>query len=330
MAYSVKILLDSLGPSGKRLTTWELTYPRMVHQELLTHKIFSRNSASSRAIPAATLRKRVLDDPARPVWWGKAQKGMQAEEELSDEPFETRKVIDYTNDNDGPQPIFATDSRSPRMRAQDWWGRGLQLMAAHHEEGERLELHKQIVNRVLEPWMYVTVILTATEYGNWFALRDHEDAQPELRHLAAEMRRLYKACQPSPLGAGQWHIPMLDPEEIPDLLSKLSTTDPEHQTHFLLKVATGRIARVSYLTHDGVRDPGEDVLLHDRLTRSGHWSPFEHCAQAMTTEQWNEWVGDLRTQCVENRRPFEPSDLGNLVGFKQYRKLFYNEHRRHG
>lgn len=330
MAYSVKILLDSLGPSGKRLTTWELTYPRMVHQELLTHCIFSRNSASSRAIPAATMRKRILADPATPVWWGANQKGMQAVEELSDEPLEVRKVIDYTNDNENPQPIFSVDPRSPRQRAKDWWLEGLRLMAKHHEDGEALGIHKQIVNRVTEPWMYITIILTSTEFGNWFALRDHEDAQPELRHLAAEMQRIYRACQPKPLAAGEWHIPMLDLEEIPDILSKLATDNPEHQTHFLLKVATGRIARVSYLTHDGIRDPGEDVLLHDRLTKQGHWSPFGHCAQAMTTEQWNTWIGQLLHDADVGDKPFEPSDVGNLVGFKQYRKFFKNEHRRNG
>lgn len=81
--YSTRVLKDSVAPCGKRLTTWELTYPRFVHAELMTHRLFSRNSASSRAIPTEKLIERVEKDPAMPIFWGKNQKGMQAEVEMS-------------------------------------------------------------------------------------------------------------------------------------------------------------------------------------------------------------------------------------------------------
>jgi hypothetical protein len=266
--YYAKILLDSIGPAGVRLTTWELRYPRMVHAELMTHRLFSRNSASSRAIPNERLVAQVLDDPALPVWWGKNQSGMQAREALEGNALECAQVAWLKG----------------RLEAVDLSRR---LAAAG--------LHKQIANRPLEPWMFITVIVSATEWSNWYALRDHPDAQPEIAWIARRMHAAHHANEPTPLCAGDWHMPLVQAEDA------RAFNDAD-----LRRISVGRCARVSYLTHDGRRAPEEDMALHDRLAGSspGHWSPFEHVAEALP-----------------NTTP-----SGNFRGWRQYRKTFLGEH----
>lgn len=255
MPYSAKILADSVGPNGVRLTTWELTYPRFVHAELMTHRLFSRNSASSRAIPTKKLMTQIRKDPALPVFWGKNQSGMQAREELG---YITFQIVRF-------------------LWLQLRWGALLGAWML-----TKLGLHKQIANRILEPWMFITVIVTATEWDNFFKLRCHPDAQPEIGHIAKWMKAEYFRSVPRELKAGQWHLPMTQEDE--DF--KSWGADPK-------KVATARIARVSYLTHDGKRDLFKDTELHDGLVKSGHWSPFEHVARAQGKKNLR-WSGNFR------------------------------------
>lgn len=327
--YYAKILADSIGPADRRLTTWELCYPRMVHAELLTHRTLSKNSASSRAIPAKKMRERIVGDPAVPVFWGKNQSGMRADEELSSDRTKCRacngsgEVKQFTVGG-GKARYTHCDVcigvgyiLSPKELAKDWWQRGLNAMVKHHEEGEYLGIHKQIVNRVLEPWMYIAVILTGTEFENFFALRAHPDAQPEIRHLAELMLEAYRAGKPRILAAGEWHRPLIDFDDV----------SKGHSEFDLNKIAVGRCARVSYLTHDGKLDPAADIALYDRLSSSkpGHWSPFEHVAQAMTRDQWNAMVLRESAAAAMQGKLFDPSVMGNLVGWKQLRKFFADE-----
>lgn len=279
MAYSVKILADSTAPCGKRLTTWELEYPRMVHSEMLTHRTMSRNSASSRAIPIDKIIQQVIDDPALPKWWGKNQSGMQAREELSEEG----------------------GAWSDRRQAEANWLRARNNAVDDARRLQALGLHKQIVNRIIEPWMFITVILSGTEFDNFFRLRCHPDAQPEIKWVADEMKRQYDATTPRELKEGEWHLPLIHEEDRNIVPWHASVSDgvmsDEQQNALLCKVATGRCARVSYLTHDGKRDMSKDVELHDKLTESGHWSPFEHIACALS----------------------KPERIGNFIGWRQYR-----------
>jgi thymidylate synthase ThyX len=282
--YSAKILADSIGPNSVRLTTWELTYPRFVHAELMTHRLLSRNSASSRAIPTKKLMKQIRECPAMPVWWGKNQSGMQAREEL-------------------------TGWRLAVVMRLWLWARWGALLAAWTLS--KLGFHKQIANRLLEPWMFITVICTATEWDNWFRLRCHPDAQPEIGWVAKEMKRQYdeKECCTRVLSAGEWHLPLIDfDDEI-----KVDLQDIDRK---LCKVSAGRCARVSYLTHDGRRDMEEDVKLSDRLMASGHWSPFEHVAQALP-----KMVEDPRSKYADGDK-VDSSGIwsGNLRGWLQYRE----------
>jgi thymidylate synthase ThyX len=289
MSYSAKILLDSVGPNEARLTTFELTYPRMVHAELMTHRLFSRNSASSRAIPTEKLLARIETDPALPVWWGKNQSGMQAKEEVGE-----------------PAREYAQDRW---LLARDEAVRSARLLA---ETG----LHKQIANRVVEPWMFITVIVSATEYDNWNALRVDPDAQPELCHVATMAQELHKNSGPRQLASGEWHLPLVTGND-EDQLRVDGFTDRD-----LCFISVGRCARVSYLTHDGVRDPKADIeLAGERLLKSGHMSPFEHVAQALTEAGWYRYSNELAAAWIKDRIP-----VGNFWGWRQFRKTLANEH----
>lgn len=291
--YNTKILKDSIGPAGIRLTTWELTYPRFVHAELMTHRVFSRNSASSRAIPVKDMLKRVTNDPALPVFWGKNQAGMQAALELEEPELARAKEI--------------------WLSLRDQARYGVELL-------DKLGLHKQIANRVTEPWMFITVVVSSTSFSNWFRLRHHKDAQPEIKWVAEDMLPKYKASEPEELKDGDWHLPLLD--------DKKELIVEGHSLADLKAISAGRVARVSYLTHEGVRDPKKDIELGLRLATNNppHMSPLEHVAQAMTQDGWEHHVTTEVYKARARGELFNPMMLGNFVGWLQFRKEFENEH----
>ncbi|KAB8122425.1 hypothetical protein D3W54_14635 [Komagataeibacter medellinensis] len=248
MTITATSILASVSNAGKRIDTLLLRYPRFIHAEFMTHRQFSRNASSSRAIPVERLIADVERDPAMPVFWGKNQKGMQAREEMS------------IHDRSATEMLWHDGARYAVETAR--------LMAGHGA-------HKQIVNRVLEPFSHINVVVTATEWDNFFALRDHEDAQPEIRALAQAMKAAISAADAQHLYAHQWHLPFVSPEEIREYRGLM---DP---TGNLRSVSAARCARTSYLTHDGRHSSlDEDVDLGKRLTRSRpfHVSPFEHQA----------------------------------------------------
>lgn len=268
MAFSAKILADHLAPSGCRLTTFEVTFPRIILAELNTHRALSRNSASSRAIPVATMIERVQSDPFIPTYWGRNQKGMQAHEEL--EAADKAKAMGHW--------LIARDAALEQVR---------NLVG--------LNVHKQLANRLLEPFMWHTALVTATEYENFFELRCHEDAQPEIRAIALLMRDLYTSQKPEKVPAGFWHMPLTK-----DAARLVNDRYREGQ---IRDISVGRCARVSYLTHDGKRAPMADLELSQRLLASRHMSPFEHVAQALD----------------------KPTRSRNFMGWKQYRQVVEEE-----
>ena len=253
MAYHVEVLLDSINPSGQRLTTFVLRFPRFVLPEFNTHRMFSRNASSSRAIPTAKLMQQLRDDPVIPVEWGRNQSGMQA-----------REVLDAG---------AAAEAEAAWLAARD-------AALARAEQLRATGVHKQIVNRLLEPWMWASVIVSATTYENFFTLRCHPDAQPEIKRLADLMRSAFVASTPTPLAAGDWHLPFVGVDD-----AALPIEDQK-------QVSVARCARVSYLTHVGTRDIDADRQLHQRLLDAGHWSPFEHVAMAVRDEaRFNNFTG---------------------------------------
>jgi thymidylate synthase ThyX len=246
MAYIAEVLLDSVNPAGCRLTTFVLRFPRFVLSEFNTHRMFSRNASSSRAIPTAKLMQQLRDDPVIPVEWGRNQSCMQA-----------REVLDASG---------AAAAEAEWLQARD-------AALVHAERLRATGVHKQIVNRLLEPWMWASVIVSSTTYDNFFTLRCHPDAQPEIKRLADLMRAAYAASTPTPRAAGEWHLPFTGAE---DEGLPLETRK---------QVSVARCARVSYLTHVGTRDIEADRLLHQRLLDAGHWSPFEHVAVAAVDDR---------------------------------------------
>lgn len=275
MPYGAKILLDSLSPAGTRLTTFEISIPKFLLAELNTHRDLSRNAASSRAIPTKKMIELVLKDPVLPTWWGKNQAGMQAFESLE------KEAIDKANFEWFESLFNSVDSA--RTLAE-------------------LNVHKQIVNRIIEPYMFAKVIVSGTNWTNFFSLRCTKHAQPEFKKIAIMMLELYQNSTPIKLKDGEWHIPLIGPEDIE--AASFLTDVKEEGEEMIRKAAVGRAARVSYLTHDGKRDLMKDIELHDRLLTDKHMSPFEHVAMAIK----------------------EPVRHGNFVGFIQYRKRLPEEY----
>lgn len=156
---------------------------------------------------------------------------------------------------------------------------------------------KSQVNRLLEPFMWTKVLASATRWSNFFALRCAEDAQPEFQLLAILMRDAYESNAPRQLRAGDWHIPLIEDEDY----DAARETDDPNQT--LLEIAVARCARISYTTHDTAITTDTAKRLYNSLIQNGHWSPFEHIGEALDT----------------------PTQSGNFVGFRQYRKTFANE-----
>lgn len=262
------VIADSISTFGKRITTLQLKYPRFIHSEFMTHRVFSRNSASSRAIPVAKMIEQVQNDPAMPIYWGLNQPGMQAGKEHED---------------------IST--------AQVWWKAAAIDAAASATLLNDLGLHKQIVNRVLEPFQWMHTIVTATEWDNFFELRCHPDAQPEFQALANAIRAamgestVVDRCGRLESEAA-WHLPYVSDDERANL-----------RPHTLPKLSAARCARVSYLKHDGTAPSVEDDLtLFEKLVggKPLHASPIEHQALA----------GD--SVCRSR----------NFLGWTQYRDLF--------
>ncbi len=288
MAYAAKIVADSISEAGDRLTTMEVTFPRFVLAEFNTHRMFSRNSASSRAIPTAKQFERIAEDPAIPVHWGKNQPGMQAESELEGQD---------------------------RSDAVEQWLAARDSAVVHAENLLQLGVHKQVVNRLLEPFMWHTVIVTATEWNNFFALRAHRDAQPEIRVIAEMMKELYETSTPKLLRRGEWHLPFIQPDEY-DYAFEYSEE--------ARKISAARCARVSYLTHDGRRDLNKDIELYERLVTGGHMSPLEHVATPEFATRQGIEMFDLGDGVYTYTHSSE--FIGNFKGWKQFRKFIPNEH----
>lgn len=268
---TAKVICDSINEAGDRLTTMVWTIPRIILAELNTHRMLSRNSASSRAIPIEKQIGKVTENPFVPVQFGKNKKGMQSEEELED-----------------------------TITANVEWLEARIDAVAHADVLKNIGLHKQITNRLLEPWLYTTVIISATEWHNVFALRAHKDAQPEFQVAAYRALEAYLNSKPKELQPDQWHLPF------GDRIPHAGLVDPIE----IAKVATARCARVSYETFDGEININSDIDLHDRLAESGHWSPFEHCAQVMNSSEQSVGVWS-----------------GNFKGFRQYRHMFPKQNR---
>lgn len=333
------IIADSVH-KGSRITTFLLTYPRMIHAELMTHRVFSRNSASSRAIPFKKMVDSVKEDPFIPIAWQKEHTGMQGTEYFTD-------------------PLEIGDRRL-------YWKECAIEACNNAENLNSLGVTKQLCNRILEPFLWHTVLVTTTELENFFGLRCPEytvawypadrpealepseadfrskkdaikatgnethdwtlidwlksstsSAEIHIQALAEAMWDAYKESVPRELETGQWHVPFGDKIELPSPIPiEAGLSLEEGVARRKAMIATARAARLSYMTMDGKIDYDKDIMLHNRLLEDGHMSPFEHCAKAMSLYAPIEVVEGATHQDKQGN-----IWSGNFKGWIQYRQL---------
>lgn len=304
---SAKIIADSISPEKIRITTLQLRYPRFIHAELMTHRVFSRNASSSRAVPVEKLIADIKKDTAMPRHWGKNQKGMQAETECNE-------WVECEVSNDGIHWVIGSTTREDRWAmARD---NAIEAALAFHQAG----YHKQIVNRLLEPFSHINVVVTSTYWDNWFHLRDHKDAMPEICILAQQIKYARNESTPVLLQPGEWHLPYINQNDYDYVSIDGNNVKPlkgaVFQTEKLIKCSVARCARVSYLTTEGKPPNTEDDLkLYDRLVGSEplHASPAEHQATP------DEYLFQSPKIWMNQK------EHGNFLGWRQYRKMLKGE-----
>lgn len=274
---SAEIITDSISQQGIRLTTVRVVFPRMILPEFNTHRVFSRNFRSSRAVPVAKLIDEVLEAPYEPYIWLRNRPGMQGGDAMSEAEIE---------------------------RARTRWRNAAREAAYSAMDLAELGVHKQWANRGLEPYLYAHGVVTSTDWDNFFELRDHKDAQPEIQALAKAIKAAFEGSEPQPLEPGQWHLPFVTDYERDWL-------DLETQK----KISVARCARTSYLTHEGTTPfVHKDLQLYQDLVgaRPLHASPAEH--QATPDGHYEpDLPGDDGWEA--------PHLHGNLRGWNQNRKF---------
>ena len=261
----VKILADSIS-NNKRITTFQLEYWRAILPELNTHRVFSRSSRSSRATPIERNIQQVKTNPWGPRHWNMNQKGMQG----IDKPLTNEEISQFEYE----------------------WTKAAKEAAKQAENLNMLGLHKQIVNRVLEPFMSIQTVLTATEFDNFYELRISPLAQPEMRDLAESMKIAQDSSEPQILTYEEWHLPYISERE-----KELYPVD------ILKKVSAARCARVSYKLFNGSTSVEDDLMLAKHLLENKHMSPFEHQATPVGGDDDGYYVS-------------------NLIGWNQLRKYY--------
>lgn len=309
------IIADSIN-QGQRLTTYIVTFPRIVLAEFNTHRMLSKNSASSRAIPYTKMLRNVQENPFIPIKWMKEHTGMQGTEYFINRP-----------QGDESDEIYVERLTNEWLAARDVAVDSANILS-------KLGVTKQITNRLLEPFLWHTVIVTGTEWENFFALRAHPQAEIHIQDLAHKMLYSYNNNKPVELKAGEWHIPFGDRIDLPSPIPiDAGYTLEEGVAIRKVKIATARCARVSYMTFDGEINYDKDIQLHDTLLSSGHMSPFEHCAKAMSEDEYDLWTNGklhkfegLFGEVVRNDGWTE-GWCGNFRGFIQYRKLIPEENK---
>lgn len=236
---SARIICDSINDNGQRVVTAVLRIHRFVLSELNTHKVISKNSASSRAIPVQKQIDRIINDPAVPIIFPAEKPGMQGGERLS--PQETAEAREIWLESRDDAVAFA------------------KLLSGYH-------VHKSVTNRILEPYMWHEVVITATSLENFFLQRVSKLAQPEFFYVARELQKAYWESRSVVLQEGEWHLPFIQEDE------------RHFDVSILKKISAARCARVSYLTHEGTRSIEKDLELYEKLVTADpfHGSPLEH------------------------------------------------------
>lgn len=289
VAAKVGVIADSVF-EGVRNTTWKLEYWRAMHGEVMTHRVFSRNASSSRARPSKVVRHQILTNPAGPTEWLSNKSGMTGGEPLS------------------PVKAMLCDFL--------WFQVGAKFNAGLSWSLEKLGAHKQYANRCMEPWEYIHVVVSATETDNFFMLRDHPDAQPEMQQIARGMKHSQEQNTPRKLSKGEWHLPFVTDEE------------REHMTtEELLVCSTARCARTTFADFDGSKPSYKrDLGTYQKLVGSSpmHMSPSEHPSQAVVG-RWANMVNFRQHRWALEGNPVKDVDLSKLLPSRLPQPEFYGK-----
>lgn|SRR5574343_328635 len=297
-----RIVADSINKQGNRITTFELEYHRFIHSELMTHRLFSRNAMSSRAVPVSKMIEQVRTNPATPIHWGQNQAGMQANSEISGTDKYGNDILDL-------------------VKAR--WYEAARIQASFAQEFSEHGLHKQIVNRLLEPFQMMKTVLTATEFDNFFWLRCDPDAQPEIQELANCMFEAMKQSEPELLKEGEWHTPYVEQIFKGSDLDSYCLTDEDNNVIKLLTVEEAKAisasccAQVSYRVLNNTYEKAMDIYSKLASGRKVHASPFEHIATPMSDSPSHEY-GVTHKDNVGNYWS------GNFKGWIQFRQTLDN------
>lgn len=289
---SAKIIEDSVNKRGTRITTFELEYPRMIHAELMTHRVFSRNSASSRAIPVSKVIELIEREPAAPVHWGKNQPGMQAKEEL---------------DGVNKEAVIALWNEAARQ--------AVSIARIMNAQGA----HKQVINRILEPFQHMKVVVTSTQWENWFWLRNHPDADPTIKALAEKMWEQF-GNSPRKLTPGEWHMPYVNSSLFASGQIFYDGEGNQISVEQALMISASCCAQTSYRKTDGSLEKAEDIFKKLVESEPCHASPVEHQAQCFDPHFY--W-----TVGTTHRDQSGTYWSGNFKDWIQYRQLIPNNAR---
>lgn len=291
---SAKVIAHSVYPGGPEIVTVQATGRRFILSELNTHRSLNKNSASSRAIPVSKQVQRILEGLAYPEVWASEQRGMQGGDEIHPEDAE-----------------YATEQ----------WEKASKSAIKRAVKLHNVGVHKSIVNRLLEPFMWHTVVMTGTAWENFFDQRCSPLAQPEIRVMAEAIRTAIQNSTPQHRNEGEWHLPYVgdDKETCEEVAARTPDGEAGLSEYYaqLAQISAARCARVSYLTQEGKRDIAADLDLYEKLVTAQppHWSPLEHVATPWA-ENRGEGVVKYPWGTVDfSARP----KIGNLLGWRSLR-----------
>lgn len=298
-----EVVKHSVTESGKEIITFSLKYGLIVHAELLRHKLLNHSVKSNRAIPCKTIRREVLDDPYVPIHFGSNQPGMVAKL-----PHPYQRLV---------RSVWRA-ARYPAVGV-NW------LM-------DKLGVHKEVCNRLLNSWQWVRQTLTATEFDNFYNLRIHQDAQKDIYVLAKSMYEAKKESSPEVLRAGEWHVPYVDTKRVYGIWEYYDNDGTQLSTEDAMKCSAARCARSSYDNHDGGKSNLQtDSKLYNTLIESEpvHASPCEHIGSPMITgpilfTEVETEANGVWEKGVTHLDRYGNFWSGNLKNWIQYRQLLSN------
>lgn len=326
------VLASRHAQTGRLVVSLHMRYPRIIHGELMTHRVFNRNARSSRAVPIKTLLGEIRSSAFIPWHWTGAKPGMQGV------PNWQEKILVK-----GAAALHVDTDIPVNAEAAWLWGRD--LMADLAESFADADYHKQVANRLVEPWMWMDLLVTSTHWANFMHLRDHPDAEPHIRDLAVLVGKALEAAgdQAQILHPGQWHLPYVTREEIDRELPAWRFTSaadavlrPETTVADLGKmISAARCARISYKPFDGNSTYEKEIERFNSLIGNDavHASPLEHqCTPdeivTVETTYWND-NGDEQAPApcrdTKARGGQNPELHGSLTDFVQFRKTVPNE-----